>query len=162
MQALNRLGGGEAWAFHTLKKSLTSPAVLTFPDWNNAFVAQTDANSAGAGVVLLQPVGREERILAFASYRFLKTDSRRGPTKRECLAVLWTIKHFRQYVASRCLTLVTDYSALTWLFRSRNLDPKLHRWALSLQEYDIDLRWRAGSVNHVPDCLSRLSHPAQQ
>ena len=77
------------------------------------------------------------------------------------MAVLWAIKHFRQYVAGGRFTLVTDCSALTWLFRSRNLDPKLHRWALSLQEYDIDLRWRAGSANLVPDCLSRLPHQTQ-
>ena len=122
---------------------------------------QTNANSAGAGAVLLQPVGREERVLAFASYRFSKTDSRRGPTEREYMAVLWAIKHFRQYVAGRRFTLVICCSALMWLFRSRNLDPKLHRWALSLQEYDIDLRWRAGSANLVPDCLSRLPHQTQ-
>ena len=77
------------------------------------------------------------------------------------MAVLWAIKHFGQYVARRRFTLVTDCSALTWLFRSRNLDPKLHRWDLSLQEYDIDLRWRAGSANLVPDRLSRLSHQTQ-
>ena len=66
-------GGGEAGAFHSLKKALTSPAVLAFPDWNNTFVVQTDASSVGAGAVLLQPVGHEEPVLAFASQRFLKT-----------------------------------------------------------------------------------------
>ena len=111
--------------------------------------------------MFLQPVGRGEQTLAFASDHFSKTDSRRGPTERECMAVLWAIKHFRQYVAGRRFTLVTDCSALTWLFRSRNLDPKLHRWALSLQEYDIDLRWREGSANLVPDCLSRLPSQTQ-
>ena len=82
-------------------------------------------------------------------------------TEREYMAVLWTIKHFRQNVVGRRFALVTDCSALTWLFRGRNLDPKLRRWALSLQEYDIDLRWRAGSANLVPDCLSRLPHQTQ-
>ena len=154
-------GDKEAEAFRQLKQTLTSPTVLAFPDWNSTFIVQTDASSAGAGAVLLQPMGREERVLAFASHRFSKTDSRRGPTERECMAVLWAIKHFRQYVAGRRFTLVTDCSALTWLFRSRNLDPKLHRWALSLQAYDIDLRWRAGSANLVPDCLSRLPHQTQ-
>ena len=77
------------------------------------------------------------------------------------MAVLWTIKHFRPNVAGRRFAFVTDCSALTWLFRSRNLDPKLHKWALSLQKYDIDLRWRAGSVNLVPDCLSSLPHQTQ-
>ena len=48
------------------------------------------------------------------------------------------------------------------MFRSRNLDSKLRGWALSLQEYDIDLRRLADSANLVPDCLSRLPHPAQK
>ena len=118
-------GGREAGAFHSLKKKLTSPSVLALPDWNNTFVVQTEANSAGVGAVLLQPVGHEERVLAFASHRFSKTDSRRGPAERECMAVLWAIKHIRQYAAGRCFTLATDCSALTRLFFSRNLDPKL-------------------------------------
>ena len=110
----------------------------------------------------MQPVGHEERVLAFASHRVSAIDFRRGPTGRECMAILWVIKHFRQYMAGRGFTLVTNCLGLTWVFRSRNLDPNLHRWVLSLQEFDIDLRWRAGSVNLVPDCLSRLPHPFQQ
>ena len=154
-------GDKETEAFRRLKQTLTSPTVLAFPDWNSTFIVQTDASSAGAGAVLLQPVGRGERTLAFASHHFSKTDSRRGPTRRECMAVLLAIKQFRQYETGRRFTLVIDCSALTWLFRSRNLDPKLHWWALSLQEYDIDLRWREGSANLVPDCLSRLPHQTQ-
>ena len=42
------------------------------------------------------------------------------------------------------------------------IHPKLHIWALSLQKYDVDLWWRAGSTNPVPDCLLRLPHPTQQ
>ena len=81
-------GGEEAEALLSLKKVLTSPAALVFPDWDNTFIVQTDASSAEAGVVLLQPVGREERVLVFAGHSFLTTDSRQGPTERECMAVL--------------------------------------------------------------------------
>ena len=51
---------------------------------------------------------------------------------------------------------MTDCSALTWLFRSRDLSPKLHRWALRLMEYDMELRWRAGTSHQLADALSRL------
>ena len=78
------------------------------------------------------------------------------------MAVLWAINHLRYYVVSRRFNLLADCSSLAWLFRSRNLDLKLHRLALSLQEYDINLRLRAGSANLVPYCRSRLPHPAQQ
>ena len=95
-------------------------------------------------------------MIAYASYRFSRTDSRRGPTERECTAVLWGVGHYRQFLAGRRFNLITDCSALTWLFRSRNLSPKLHRWALRLAEYDIVLRGRAGTESLMPDALSRL------
>ena len=60
------------------------------------------------------------------------------------------------YLAGRRFTLVTDCSALTWLFKSRDLSPKLHRWALRLMEYDFVLQWRPGSLHHAPDAFSRL------
>ena len=116
----------------------------------------TDASSIGAGVVLTQNHGSEEVVIAYASHRFSRTNSRRGPTERECMAVLWGAGHFRQFLAGRRFSLVTDCSALTWLFRSRNLSPKLHRWAHGLAEYDKVLRWRAGAENLMPYALSRL------
>ncbi|ETK74126.1 hypothetical protein L915_19008, partial [Phytophthora nicotianae] len=38
---------------------------------------------------------------------------------------------------------------------SSNLTGKLHRWALTLQEYDFDVQYRPGSNNVVADALSR-------
>ena len=143
-------------SFQNLKQELASPLVLAFPDWNIPYILQTDANTVGADAVLIQSMRDEEGIISCASHRFSRTDSLRGPTQRECMAVLWAIKHFSQNVADRRFTLVTDCSALTWLFRSRNLDPKLHRWALCLQKYEIELKWRAGCTHLVPDCLLRL------
>ena len=102
-------------------------SMLAFLDWNTTFIVQTDASSAGAGAVPLEPRGHEEKVLAFGSHRVSKTDSRQGPMERECMAVLWAIKHFRQYARGICFTMLKDCSALAWVFRSRNLWPKLHR-----------------------------------
>ena len=74
------------------------------------------------------------------------------------MAVLWAVAHFRPYLAGRSFALVTDCSALTWLFRSRDLDPKLYRWSLRLAEFDM-MRWRAVSSHQLPDALSRLPRP---
>ena len=143
-------------AFSSLKKNLASSTVLAFPDWNRPFTLHTDASSIGAGAVLTQNHSRKEVVIAYACRRFSRTDSRRGPTERESKAVLWGVGHFLQFLAGLRFTLVTDCSALTWLFRSRNLSPKLHRLALRLAEYDIVLRWRAEADNLMPVVLSRL------
>ena len=143
-------------AFSSLKKSLASATALAFPDWNQPFTLHTDASSIGAGAVLTQDHGSKEIVITYASHSFSRTDSRRGPTERECMAMLWGVGHFGQFLAGRRFSLVTDCSALTWLFRSRNLSLKLHRWALHLTDYDIVLRWRVGAENLMPDELSRF------
>ena len=143
-------------AFHSLRGTLASPTVLAFPDLERPFELHTDASSLGVGASLMQTIEGVTRAVAFASHRFSRTDARRGPTERECMGVLWSVDHFRPYLAGRQFKLVTDCSALTWLFRSRELCPKLHRWALRLMEYDMVLEWKAGVEHVVPDALSRL------
>ena len=127
--------------------------------WDKPFVLHTDASAAGAGAALTQEHEGVERVIAYASHRWSATDARRGATERECMAVLWAVAHFRPYLAGRSFALVTDCSALTWLFRSRDLDPKLYRWSLRLAEFDMTMRWRAGSSHQLPDALSRLPRP---
>eukprot|EP00752_Nemacystus_decipiens_P017631 g15802.t1 len=153
-------GEDEDKAFRMLRKSLSSPLVLAFPDMNSTFELHTDASSVGAGATLMQAVGDVPRVISFASHRWSRTDSRRGPTERECMAILWAVDHFKPYLAGRPFKLVTDCSALTWLFRSRELCPKLHRWALRLMEYDIVMVWKSGVEHVLPDTLSRLPHSA--
>lgn len=135
---------------------LTSPPILALPDWFERFILHTDASETGGGAALTQIQKNIERAIAFASHRWSRTDERRSPTEREAAAVLWAVEHFRHYLWGRKFTLVTDCSALTWLFKSRNLSPKLHRWALRLMEFDMCLEWKEGRSHHLPDALSRL------
>lgn len=70
------------------------------------------------------------------------------------------VGHFPSFLAGRAFTLITDCSALlTWLFRSRELDPKLYRWALRLIDFDMTLQWRVGTFHQIPDAISRLLRP---
>ena len=128
------------YAFLSLKSALTSFPILAFPMWDKPFVLHTDASATGAGAALTQEHEGVERVIAYASHRWSVTDARRWATERECMAVLWAVAHFRPYLAGKPFTLVTDCSALTWLFRSRDLDPKLYRWSLRLGEFDIIMR----------------------
>lgn len=154
-------GEEEDKAFRLLRESLSSPLVLAFPDMNSTFELHTDASSVGAGATLMQAVGDVPRVISIASHRWSRTDYRRGPTERECLTILWAVDHFKPYLAGRSFKLVTDCSALTWLFRSRELCPELNRWALRLMEYDIVMVWKSGVEHVLPDTLSRLPHATE-
>ena len=44
------------------------------------------------------------------------------------------------YLQVKQFALITDCSALTWLFKSQALPAKYHRWALRLMQYDMELQ----------------------
>nr|GEU32867.1 reverse transcriptase domain-containing protein [Tanacetum cinerariifolium] len=53
----------------------------------------------------------------------------------------------------------TDHSALKYLLSKQDAKPRLLRWVLLLQEFDITIRDNKGSENLTADHLSRLENP---
>nr|GEY41405.1 reverse transcriptase domain-containing protein [Tanacetum cinerariifolium] len=53
----------------------------------------------------------------------------------------------------------TDHSALKYLFNKQDAKPRLLRWVLLLQEFDITIRDKKGDENLAADHLSRLENP---
>ena len=147
-------------------KSLASPTMLVFPDWNRPFTLHNTGaiNSfISAGAIITQTTKSKEVVNACAVVHcFQRTYSRREPTEREFKTVFWGLGHFRQFLAGRCFSLVTDCSILTRHFRSHDLTSKLPRWALRLTEYEIVLlQWRAGAENLLSRRPSHACHSEQ-
>ena len=141
-------------ALAALILALTSPPILAMLHWDKPCQLHTDASELGAGVVITQIRKGSERVLC--SHRWSRADGKRSRTKREVIAVLWAVDHFRPYVWGRRLTLITDCSALTTLFKRHGLSTKVHKWALRLIEYDMDLQRRTSTRHQLLDILSRL------
>ena len=112
----------------TLVSLLASLSILGLPDWNKSFRLHTDASETGAGAVLTQVQEMVEKTLAYASHRKSKTGEKKSMTDREYLAVLQVIDKFASYLQARPLTLISDCSALAWLFKSQALSVKYPRW----------------------------------
>ncbi|GKA01539.1 reverse transcriptase domain-containing protein [Tanacetum coccineum] len=55
----------------------------------------------------------------------------------------------------------TDHSALKYLFAKKDAKPRLLRWILLLQEFDVVIRDKKGAENLAADHLSRLENPHQ-
>nr|GEX29043.1 reverse transcriptase domain-containing protein [Tanacetum cinerariifolium] len=79
--------------------------------------------------------------------------------EKEMLAVVYAFQKFRPYLVLSKSIVYTDHSALRYLLSKQDAKPRLLRWILLLQEFDIIIRDKKGSENLAADHLSRLEKP---
>nr|GFB44709.1 reverse transcriptase domain-containing protein [Tanacetum cinerariifolium] len=80
-------------------------------------------------------------------------------TEKEMLAVVYAFEKSQPYLVLSKSIVYTDHSALKYLFSKQDAKPRLIRWVLLLQEFDIIIRDKKGTENLAVDHLSRLENP---
>uniref|UniRef100_A0A7I4YT76 RNA-directed DNA polymerase n=1 Tax=Haemonchus contortus TaxID=6289 RepID=A0A7I4YT76_HAECO len=149
-------------SFENLKKVIASAPVLGQPNIEKAktgekpYIIYTDASTIGVGAVLCQE-GADNLLhpLYFTSKRLSKTEQRYHITDIEALAIIYAVKKFHFFVFGMKTIIRTDHQPLTTLFKRNNVSPRVIRWALELQAYDLEIQYVKGSANKVADALSR-------
>ena len=148
-------------AFNLLKTHLTSAPTLALPDWSQQFIIDTDASDTGIGAVLSQRQSDgTEHVIGYASRLLTKCERNYCVTRKELLAVVSFLRHFRQYLLGAAFTLRTDHGALTWLQQFKEPEGQLARWVEKLQEYNFTIIHRPGRKHSNADSMSR--YPCRQ
>ena len=56
------------------------------------------------------------------------------------MAIVFAFEKFRPYLVLSKTVVYTDHSALKYLFKKLDAKPRLIRWVLLLQEFDIEIK----------------------
>ncbi|KAK9045753.1 hypothetical protein V6N11_051661 [Hibiscus sabdariffa] len=145
-------------AFEILKNKLVTAPIVAPPDWTLSFELMCDANDYAVGAVLGR---RKEKVfhpIYYASKTLNDAQVNYTTTEKELLAVIFAFDKFRSYLIGANVTVYTDHSAIKYLLSKKDANPRLIRWILLLQEFDVEIIDRKGTENQVADHLSKLEN----
>ncbi|KAJ9547052.1 hypothetical protein OSB04_019595 [Centaurea solstitialis] len=123
--------------------------------WSLPFEVMCDASDWAVGAVL----GQKREKIFHPIYYVSKTliDAQINyTTEKELLAVVFAFDRFRSYLIGTKVIVHTDHSAIKYLMSKADAKPRLIRWFLLLQEFDLEIIDRKGTENQVADHLSRI------
>ncbi len=148
----------EQRAFECLQHALCNTPILSYPDFTCEFLLFTDASSISIGCVLSQTNAENmENVIAYSSHKLTKTETHWPTYDRELWAIIWAIRHFRQYLTGISFRIITDHKPLLSLRKMAvDCDPtgRRARWALEIDPYDWTNEYRQGTKHANADSMS--------
>ncbi|KAK1432034.1 hypothetical protein QVD17_08920 [Tagetes erecta] len=145
-------------SFTLLKEQLVQAPILHSPDWSLPFEIMCDASDYAIGAVLGQRVEKKPVAIYYASKTLSDAQLNYTTTEKELLAVVYALDKFRSYIWGSKVIVYSDHSAVRYLMEKKDAKPRLIRWILLLQEFNLEIRDKKGSENVVADHLSRVVH----
>jgi len=138
-------------AFDRLKEALVEITSLSFPIPYLPCILDTDASDVAISTVLSQKVDNEERPNAFFSRVMNLAQKQYCTTRRELLAVISAVQHFRHYLIRNKVILGTDHYSLKWLKTFKIPEGIMARWIETLAEFHTEIEHRPGLVHSNVD-----------
>ncbi|CAN6566448.1 unnamed protein product [Malus baccata var. baccata] len=145
-------------AFNKLKELLSTAPVIMPPDWSLPFELMCDASDYAVGAVLGQRVNKVPHVIYYASRTLNDAQLNYSTTENELLAIVFALEKFRSYLIGTKVIVFSDHATLKYLLTKKDAKPRLIRWILLLQEFDLEIKDKKMSENVVADHLSRLVH----
>ncbi|GJX62609.1 reverse transcriptase domain-containing protein [Tanacetum coccineum] len=145
--------------FHELIEDSMEAPIMIKPDWSLPFEVMCDASDYAVGAVLGKRIDKHFKPIHYASKTMNEAQENYTTTEKELLAIVFTFDKFRQYLVLSKTIVFTYHFALWYLFTKQDAKPRLIRWILLLQEFDIEIHDKKGAEYLAADHLSWLKNP---
>jgi len=122
-------------------------ARLGLPDPTLEYILDADASDQNVGAVLSEVQEGREVVVAYYSKSLSPTEQNYCTTRKELLAVIKSVKHFRPYLYGRQFQLRTDHASLIWLCKKAEPSSQVARWLEILAEFSYMIDYRPDKKN---------------
>lgn len=126
-------------SFRKLTVVLSNNVLLNVPQSGDSYSLHTDACGTGIGAVLNVKRSGLELTVAFFSRQLRPAEKNYTITELETLAIVTSVEHFLLYLWGNSFDVVTDHRQCTYLLHNANLNKRLRRFMLNLQQYDMNI-----------------------
>ena len=142
-------GPRQEQVFLTMKAMIVPDAMSYYLDLNKPFDIYTDASNYQMGTAIIQ----DRHLITYWSKKL--TDSQQGynTTEKELLVVVMCMKEYHDILYGSVINVYADHKNLTFNTLSA---PRVMRWKLFLEQYDINLTYVPGKMNLLVDYFPRL------
>ncbi|RMJ21267.1 Integrase core domain-containing protein, partial [Aspergillus sp. HF37] len=177
---LEQPSSAELQAFQTIQQEFARPLFLHHFDESKQLYIDIDSSKVHGHGAILYHVNAEHpdkrhpppraavQPILFLSRSLTAAETRYWPTELEVSCLVWTLRKVRHLIQSCPVHLptviYTDHAATVGLSRQRtlqsesteNLNLRLVRAAMYMQQFHLHVLHRPGASNTIPDALSRL------
>ena len=115
-----------------------------------------DASDYAVGAVLGQRKEGKPFVIYYASRTLNNVQMNNTTTEKELLAVIFALDKFCSYLIGSSTIVYSDHVVLRYLMSKQDTKPRLIRWILLLQEFNLTIKDKKGAENIVAGHLSRL------
>ena len=149
-------------SFEEIKSRFVEAPIMEKPDWNKEFEIMCEASYYAMGDVLGQRTDKVFKAIYYASKTFNEAQENYSTTEKEMLTIVFACEKFMPYILGSRIIIHIDHAAIKYLMAKKEAKPRLIRWVLLLQEFDLEIKDKKGCDNVIADNLSRVEKPPVQ